>query len=333
MSGAYCTPDGHAVTHAMQPRQASKCRTNDGVIAVRPSSAGLHQVDAAARRVHLLAPQQVGRDTTAGRSRSARTCRSARVDGGSMRVEYGRRRNSRRLPAHRGLASQRSPAGVQDAVRIERALQRREQRLAVAVRSPDVDLLLELARSAQHARRCRRRRRRAQPLDGARLRARHRRRSGSARRRRRRGRPARSSTPPSAPRCARVAEHRRRRRPAASSRARSAPARPRCARACSRHSARFGVAVDDVDRRAPLQQPARPARPARRRRAGDATRIASSTREAASAGSASIDVPSLERDRLELARHHVAHDVARAPPASRDATRPASSTRPAAATA
>ena len=37
MSGAYWTPDGHDVTHAMQPRHASKWPTKAGVIAVRPS--------------------------------------------------------------------------------------------------------------------------------------------------------------------------------------------------------------------------------------------------------------------------------------------------------
>jgi hypothetical protein len=34
---SYCTPDGQAVTHAMQPRQASKCCTIESVIG-SPSS-------------------------------------------------------------------------------------------------------------------------------------------------------------------------------------------------------------------------------------------------------------------------------------------------------
>ena len=38
MSGPYCTPDGHAVTHARQPRQLSKWFTNDGVRSARPST-------------------------------------------------------------------------------------------------------------------------------------------------------------------------------------------------------------------------------------------------------------------------------------------------------
>ncbi len=32
ISLSYCTPDGHAVTHAMQPRQRSKCVTISGEI-------------------------------------------------------------------------------------------------------------------------------------------------------------------------------------------------------------------------------------------------------------------------------------------------------------
>ena len=60
-SWSYCTPDGHAVTQAMQPRHAVD------VLVQRPSSADLallrevHQVDPPARGVHLLAPQLVGR--------------------------------------------------------------------------------------------------------------------------------------------------------------------------------------------------------------------------------------------------------------------------------
>ena len=57
---SYCTPDGHAVTQAMQPRQASQC--DDHRVAHRLAlEALLHQVDPAARGVHLLAPQHVGR--------------------------------------------------------------------------------------------------------------------------------------------------------------------------------------------------------------------------------------------------------------------------------
>ncbi len=37
MSRSYWTPDGHAVTHAMQPRQRSKCVTISGEISA-PSS-------------------------------------------------------------------------------------------------------------------------------------------------------------------------------------------------------------------------------------------------------------------------------------------------------
>ena len=46
-------------THAMQPRQRSKCSTTVLSSAIVPSRR-LHQLDAAARRVHLLAPEHVG---------------------------------------------------------------------------------------------------------------------------------------------------------------------------------------------------------------------------------------------------------------------------------
>ena len=53
-----------------------------------------------------------------------------------------------KLALSRARGSQRSSPGVEDAMRIERALQRVEQRLAIAVRSPDVDARLQLRRSA-----------------------------------------------------------------------------------------------------------------------------------------------------------------------------------------
>ena len=49
------------VTHAMQPRQRSKCSTTVSVERDRAVDERAHQVDAAARRVHLLVPQRVGR--------------------------------------------------------------------------------------------------------------------------------------------------------------------------------------------------------------------------------------------------------------------------------
>ncbi len=59
ISLSYCTPDGQAVTHAMQPRQLSRWPTigadsGDAVALV-------HQHDPAAGRVRLLAPERVGR--------------------------------------------------------------------------------------------------------------------------------------------------------------------------------------------------------------------------------------------------------------------------------
>ncbi len=57
---SYCTPDGHAVTQAMQPEAGVEVR--DHRVGHRLAlEALLHQVDPAARRVHLLAPQHVGR--------------------------------------------------------------------------------------------------------------------------------------------------------------------------------------------------------------------------------------------------------------------------------
>ena len=60
MIWSYCTPDGHAVMHAMQPRHRSKCsaRRRGQRRAVEELA---DQVDPPARRVHLLAPQRVSR--------------------------------------------------------------------------------------------------------------------------------------------------------------------------------------------------------------------------------------------------------------------------------
>ena len=49
------------MTHAMQPRHASKWLTNVGDISARALEAGFHEIDASARRVHLLVPQHVCR--------------------------------------------------------------------------------------------------------------------------------------------------------------------------------------------------------------------------------------------------------------------------------
>ena len=129
--------------------------------------ARLHQIDAAARRVHLLAPQHVGRTR-----RQAEAAVHARVDQRRDRVD-----GSRRTRAWRGRSravgerrrSQRTPAGVQDAVRIERAFQRRRTAAAIALRSPDVHERLERRRSADDDD-VAERGRRAQLFDDARLR-------------------------------------------------------------------------------------------------------------------------------------------------------------------
>ena len=59
-SRSYCTPDGHAVTQAMQPRQASMCSVKGPSRRDLALLGEVHQVDPAARGVHLLAPQLVG---------------------------------------------------------------------------------------------------------------------------------------------------------------------------------------------------------------------------------------------------------------------------------
>ncbi len=115
--------------------------------------ARLHQVDAAARRVHLLAPQHIGRT-----GRQAEAAVHALVD----QRRIGRMFASNAAVAPSALwragacppalaassqsegGSQRPPSRVEDPVRIERALQRVEQRLTRAVRSPDIDERLEL---------------------------------------------------------------------------------------------------------------------------------------------------------------------------------------------
>ena len=61
ISRSYFTPDGHEVRQAMQPRQRSKCSATVAVQLDRPVERRLHQPDPAARRVHLLVPELVGR--------------------------------------------------------------------------------------------------------------------------------------------------------------------------------------------------------------------------------------------------------------------------------
>ncbi len=60
-AGRTARPTGTSVTHAMQPRQRSKCSTTVSVSGIEPSTSAGHQVDPPARRVHLLVPQRVRR--------------------------------------------------------------------------------------------------------------------------------------------------------------------------------------------------------------------------------------------------------------------------------
>ena len=73
ISGAYWTPDGQAVTHARQPRQASKCCTYDGVISTRAPRRRPSSGRSARAANPSLRPTAGRSDTSAGRSRSART--------------------------------------------------------------------------------------------------------------------------------------------------------------------------------------------------------------------------------------------------------------------
>ena len=68
ISWSYFTPDGQAVTHAMQPRQRSRCTRISSDASRALLVADAHQHDAPARRVHLLVEDRVAR---AGRQAEA----------------------------------------------------------------------------------------------------------------------------------------------------------------------------------------------------------------------------------------------------------------------
>jgi len=55
----YCTPEGHASTHAMQPRHASQWAHHLLVHAHLTARSEIHEQDAAPRGIHLLTPEQV----------------------------------------------------------------------------------------------------------------------------------------------------------------------------------------------------------------------------------------------------------------------------------
>ena len=69
MRRLYCTPDGQASTHAMQPRHASQWRDDLRVHTDLAALREVHEQDAAARGIHLLAPEQIGR--TRGKAETA----------------------------------------------------------------------------------------------------------------------------------------------------------------------------------------------------------------------------------------------------------------------
>ena len=78
ISRSYCTPDGHELTQAMQPRQRSKCSTTVSVSAIVPSTS-----PASGRSARAASPSPRARASrsgrSAGRSRSGRSRRSARA--------------------------------------------------------------------------------------------------------------------------------------------------------------------------------------------------------------------------------------------------------------
>ena len=91
-----------------------------------PALGQVHQQDAAARRVHLLAPQRRTWGTSAGRSRSARSRRAARaLAGGAGRTRRGRPRRGPRPCGGGGATRSRSASVMRpprgEAARRERA--------------------------------------------------------------------------------------------------------------------------------------------------------------------------------------------------------------------
>ena len=107
-------------------------------------------------------------DTSAGRSRSGRTCRSVRAMA-DRAPQHGSRASSVTHPAlgsGTGVTSDRSSSGVQDARRIERAFQRARHVGRPGRRAPDIDLLPSARGVARSTTTCPTGVARPQPLDG-----------------------------------------------------------------------------------------------------------------------------------------------------------------------
>ena len=199
----------------MQPRQRSKCSTTVAVERDRAVEPRLHQLDAAARGVHLLAPEQIRR---AGRQAEAAVDAVARepaqdVDVGDAHASSPRRVELRADPLVQGLH------GCGRLVSAPRAARRRCRRPgARPPRSSPASVVAEVAGSEAHA--CRARRPAVR---------------GPRPRRRRRSR----SPPTSARAASSCSSHRRRRSPRRGPRHGPGGARrARSAASCERSSAR-----------------------------------------------------------------------------------------------
>ena len=249
MSGAYCTPDGHAVTHAMQPRQRvevphERRRHRRTRPRARPSSGRCGRAASPSPRPRARRSGHVGRQKPQWTH-----CRSA-ASAGDPAVE-----GAARIVASTTVVTAASPR-VQDAVRIERALDRATQRAAIARRSPDVDRRLQLAAPRRTTTLPNDRGDAAQPLDGRRLRLTSpsireqpradRGAANAARRSRRRAHAAIARALPAAS-------------PAASCTRTIAPGASQSRAPCSRHSVALGVAVDDLRTARPQHRARAPA--------------------------------------------------------------------------
>ena len=86
MSLSYCTPDGHAVTHAMQPRQLSHALTCASVIG--PSSSWPARMSTMRPRGESISSPHRTYVGHVGRQKPQCTQSSMRFGSGGLRVSY-----------------------------------------------------------------------------------------------------------------------------------------------------------------------------------------------------------------------------------------------------
>ena len=240
---SYCTPDGHAVTHAMQPRQRSKCSATWSVSSIEPSASApisrmrprgesissCHSVVGRARRqaeaaVHAVGdqlgrPHRLHRRARRSAAPALRPAILGRVGDGRARPHQRRRprQSQRRRPRQRRLQlADLRPSGRASSPPSSRSCAATERSRA-----------LERARAARR-RRGRRRSARAASVQRRPARRRH---DDGARRRRQRVQPQRE-------RARRCRAARASRRTACRGRSRRRSSRPcrRSSRACRRAS-------------------------------------------------------------------------------------------------